>query len=288
MVNAVMETPFVPQRWMKDHTGMQGAEFLSDTDGKNLGVMSIRSSHDQATTLWERARTVAVDHATYLSAIGVTKQMCNRLLEPFMWHTAIVSATEWENFFALRFEGGAEIHMQKIAEMMLESYNSSRPKLLQPGDWHIPFGEQIDYKAIDEYLRGTNLDWDINNRTSFGTQRKKTIEVAAAISTMMCARTSYTVPGNELSEWTVKKYLEKFNDMASKAHWSPFEHCAPAMTDMEYKNHIHTTWDEERRTVTEYGWSGNFRGFKQYRKMFPNENRSDPRVKRWTVEELTA
>ena len=33
---------------------------------------------------------------------NVHKQWVNRLLEPYMWHTVIVTATEWENFFALR------------------------------------------------------------------------------------------------------------------------------------------------------------------------------------------
>ena len=50
----------------------------------------------------------AVQSAKNLSEFGLTKQIVNRLLEPFMWHTVIVTATDYENFFALRAHEAAE------------------------------------------------------------------------------------------------------------------------------------------------------------------------------------
>ena len=128
MLKMVQENPFIPIKWMKDHSGMQGNEFMEH------GV------HDIA-DCWLRARDEAIEHAKELSQRGLTKQVCNRLLEPFMWHTVIVTASEWENFFALRAHPAAEIHIQDLAHKMLDAYNTSTPKQLTP----IVTGKQLLY-----------------------------------------------------------------------------------------------------------------------------------------------
>ena len=96
MVEAVQNDPFIPIAWQKEHKGMQGTEYLTDD-------LSIQF----ATSTWLSARTDAVKWAKSLHSSNngyksVTKQLCNRLLEPFMWHTVLLTATEFENFFDLR------------------------------------------------------------------------------------------------------------------------------------------------------------------------------------------
>ena len=72
-------------------------------------------------------------------------------------------------------------------------------------------------------------------------------------------------------------------------HWSPFEHCAKAMTKDEYKANLrgnvklqqitrHSKAYESGDTPEAEGWSGNFKGFVQYRKIFQGENKIDERV----------
>src|SRR5690606_776072 len=136
MVQSVMENPFVPIKWMKEHKGMQGTEYWNP---------ELIPGRDYPSD-WLRARDSAVEHAKELHASGhgLSKQMCNRLLEPFMYHTVIATASEWENFFALRAHEAAEIHMQDLAFKMLGAYNQSEPKQLKAGEWHIPFGDNID------------------------------------------------------------------------------------------------------------------------------------------------
>lgn len=90
MVKSVKENPFVPIAWQADHKGMQGTEYLNERDS------------EVCDSAWLVARNKAVEQAEYLATRNSTKQLCNRLLEPFMYHTVIVTATEWENFFALR------------------------------------------------------------------------------------------------------------------------------------------------------------------------------------------
>ena len=91
MVKDVEENPFIPIAWQKSHKGMQGIEYLEIKDG----VYGVKEH-------WLEARNKAVQLATALHNSNVTKQLCNRLLEPFVWTTELITGTEWENFFELR------------------------------------------------------------------------------------------------------------------------------------------------------------------------------------------
>ncbi len=268
MVKSVHETPFIPLAFQKDHKGMQGTEYYQD-DSLPKAV-------------WLEARNYAMTVATSMHNAKITKQLCNRLLEPFMYHKVIVSATEWENFFALRCpdyrshaepkrshrskrdylkaynmdaneisygildwlqlnKGQAEIHMMALAEAMWDAYNESIPNLLEFGDWHIPYREKITDLQIQQEVEGISSSFDCE-------------EAAVKISTVMAARTSYTLVGQDQKPMTFGRAVELHDEMknANPKHMSPFEHCGQAGNGDEV--------------------SGNFRGFKQYRKMIPNEN----------------
>jgi hypothetical protein len=251
--------------------------------------------------LWKQAADKVIEVAEEMSELGSTKQIINRLLEPFMWHTVIVTATEWENFFALRCpqynvngdifrskkdtcrmydlnyhadsmewfrmnKGQAEIHMMALAEAMWDAYNESKPNELLPGQWHIPFGDKLS----DE-VKGTAYG------PLFGVK----------VATAMCARVSYTTVGDEKELPSWEKLMELHDRLAASGHWSPFEHCAKAMDSKEYAYSLNgpfkldSRYEEfsgqpggQTRTIItgSKGWSGNFQGFIQYRKTFTNEN----------------
>ena len=170
MVKMVQEDPFIPIAWQKDHKGMQGTEYFTNEEAVYICVVR-----------WLAARDEAVFQAEQLNKHGATKQICNRLLEPFMWHTVLVTATEWDNFFELRCpqyvspiiddkeifrskkdllkkhnlinykddvitwlsnnKSQAEIHIQALAEVMWDQQQNSIPKKLLPGEYHVPFFE---------------------------------------------------------------------------------------------------------------------------------------------------
>lgn len=172
MVEAVQNDPFIPIAWQKEHKGMQGFEYFNDFQSK-MRVID-----------WEEARDKAVEQAMYLDKKGVTKQLCNRLLEPFMWTTMLITGSRegWDNFFNLRCpqykihqgtykskkealkyglsngelknwsdldwlqnnEGHAEIHIMDLAEKIYDAMNESTPKQLQAGEYHIPMIEVIE------------------------------------------------------------------------------------------------------------------------------------------------
>jgi len=235
MLQQVQENPFIPIAWQADHSGMQGSEYLG-----NWGELQ---------DYWLQARDEAVRAASNLNFCGLTKQLCNRLLEPFMYHKVIATGTEWENFFALRAHLQAEIHIADLAEKMLLAYNESTPKLLQPGEWHIPFGDKFDeikiLSVVDNY-----------NQLEAEEQELLLQRTKVKIATARCARVSYN---NFEGKDDYEADLKLHDILSSSGHWSPFEHCA-VVPD----------------TPSVFG--GNFQGFTQYRKTFKGENKIDPRV----------
>jgi len=302
MVEQVENDPFIPIKWMKDHKGMQGEEFIT------------KESHVQdCINAWLEARDYAVHKSSELNGCGeVTKQICNRLLEPFMWHTIICTGTEWENFFALRAHPMAEIHLQDLAYKMLDVYNASIPKELKEGEWHIPFENEIDIYS-KEFKEACNIkDYTVTGIFDSETMSIKDSEIIILnkikISTAKCAQVSYMKFGSDNYEDLIdlhnslfirpyegKRGIREIND---PIHASPAEHIAQAMTELEYYSFIKGiqptsiekegdifnmeryctgNW-KENPTPDRYGWCHNLRGFKSYRSMLPNENSTDSRV----------
>jgi hypothetical protein len=292
MVKSVEENPFIPIAWQKHHTGMQGTEYHTDK-------LNIEAKEGE----WLIARNHAVNQAKQLNSMDVTKQLCNRLLEPFMWHTVIITSSEFNNFFDLRCpnydgfkskkeflkanpelvkvanpenkywltlnKGQSEIHIMALAELMYDAYNESIPKQLQAGEWHIPFGDNINYqdKSFDIFINGERF-FDEN--------------LIIKVSTARCARVSYTVVGEESKEPNYENDIKLHNRLAESGHWSPFEHCAKAMSDEEYQSyrkgkHEVTLMDNSENKYWfiedesgELGWCNNFKGFIQYRYLIEN------------------
>ncbi|HMI94653.1 MAG TPA: FAD-dependent thymidylate synthase, partial [Polyangiales bacterium] len=124
MLRRVEDDPFIPIHWGKNQKGMQADEFLDATD-------QIAAEEE-----WLRARDAAVESVRELLALGLHKQIANRLLEPWLWHTAIISATDWSNFFALRCHKDAQPEIQQAALMMRAARNASTPVRKYLGEWH--------------------------------------------------------------------------------------------------------------------------------------------------------
>ena len=251
MVKMVKENPFIPIAWQKDHKGMQGSEYLSK-EGEISEV-------NMATSNWLSARDAAITWAESLNSDengypSVTKQLCNRLLEPFMWHTVLCTATDFENFFALRCHPHADIHIAKIAEMMLEAYNTSTPQKLGMGEWHVPFGDRLDKKEVDKFAWITNKERNLSP-----------LQTELAIATARCARISYETLGDN-PKIDFDADIRLHDSLVKGGHWSPFEHCAFA-----------TNFSKQPES--------NFKGWIQYRKKFNNENRKDNRVIKHKINE---
>lgn len=228
-IEQVRVNPAIPSHWGQNQAGMQANEELSP------------EVIDQCLAEWLSARDTAIESVVKLQKLGLHKQITNRLLEPWFHMRVILSGTEFSNFFALRAHKDAHPDLKKLAYMMLEQYNESIPYNRRAGDWHIPFGNQID----DERL--LKID-SIENHDEL---RKK-------IAVARCARISYlNFEGKDDYQADINLCDRLFSNIPK--HLSPAEHVAMC-----------TDTDE---------WYGNFRGWKQYRKFFTDENLSDWRIK---------
>lgn len=111
----VRADPFVPLVFGRNQRGMQATQSL-DADE------AIR-----ARSAWLEAARSACDHAETLAALGVHKQLANRVMEPYSYVSGIITATEWSNFFALRCHPDAQPEFRHLAELMRTAMGLSEP-----------------------------------------------------------------------------------------------------------------------------------------------------------------
>ena len=92
-------------------------------------------------------------------------------------------------------------------------------------------------------------------------------KVLVMISTSLAARTSYTIVGEE-KEVDYQKMIELHDRLLTQdpPHSSPLEHCARAMSDIEYESF----YKGQVGLGGESGWCNNLKGFIPYRYMIDN------------------
>lgn len=239
----VLRDPVVPVHFGANQKGMQAAQEVSDRDA--------------AVAWWMLGLQQAVNLHRDGESLGIHKQIVNRVIEPWMYITAIVSATEWGNFYRLRYHLDAQPEFQHLVKLMWPIYKRSQPKILQPGEWHMPliFGDEDRDAArlIAEQGRQC-FDTDCCFDPTFF--EEEVSDILRKVSVGRCARVSYlTHDGRrDLSEdIALHDRLAKTAEAGEPGHWSPFEHVAQALGD-----------PKER--------SGNYVGWGQYRKLFPHEH----------------
>lgn len=210
MIANVMEKPFVPGVFPINRPGMSATDYIS-------------AGHRDFETLaeeWLIARDKAVHAAGNLLKYNIHKQMVNRLLEPFMWHTAIISATEWDNFFTLRCNNATtEPHFWRLACLMRDELVKSIPKMIGHGDYHLPLIEPEELAELPLY--------DL--------MRMSTARIAA-VSYLRQDKREYD------------KEIARYELLRDNTHLSPFEHIAtPTPFKTEWANF--RGWRQHRRDI---------------------------------------
>ncbi len=193
-IRAVTADPFIPEVFGSNQKGMQPGAALAEEETQ------------EARQLWEDAMDHAVLSAGLLAKLGVHKQYANRLLEPFSWHTAVITATDLDNFFHLRISPLAQGELRKAAEMMLDCSNKA-PRPLNYDEWHLPYVDPSE--AFN--LETAGLD-------------------VAKISVARCARVSYLTQNGVRDP---AEDLVLYDRLVSSGHMSPLEHVARPMTQDE-------------------------------------------------------
>lgn len=222
----------MPEVWGSEQKGMQ--------TGASLEIRA----QILAKGIWSDAAFHAARSADSLSKIGVHKSIVNRLLEPFTHINVVVTATEWDNFFGLRLDKGAEPTMRALAVAMWEARNASTPRVLKPGEWHLPFITDEDQDSI---LKVVETDWNVHPSD------EEWCKACIKVSVARCARVSY-MSFDTGKRSTIDEDLRLYDKLlgAQPLHASPAEHQATPSEDR-------SLW-------------GNFLGFAQYRKMLKGES----------------
>lgn len=270
MIQAVMDDPYIPERFSAAGPGMQGSGWLDGAD------------HEAAVGRWLHARDRAVIAAMGLlnnqdfdvladkmplgffsrlnhhhSSVwanswltqSVHKQDVNRLLEPWMWVTQIITATweGWSNFFALRCHKAAHPAFQRVARMIyLRVRDCKEIDHLEHGQWHLPFVER-------EIVQG--FRWH-GSLVATGARLPFALQASAA----RCAWLSYENHEKEAGPEAIERTYDRlFAEIP--VHASPVEHQATP---------VHLALTDTRPELR-----SNFAGWLQARKLIPMEAITD-------------
>ena len=267
MVEAVENDPFIPIAWQKEHTGMQGFEYFTkkvNVETTDLGDLKLA---------WLEARDYAIKQSTWLNKVGVTKQLCNRLLEPFMWTTMLITGSKegWDNFFSLR---SPEYHLENVP-IVNEDLSLNSKTLTLVGKSKKELLKQINEIDSDSYTgfktiinNYSDLDWlkinkgqaeihmmMLSEKVYDAIQESVPIQLKPnewhipmisdleslklstddqiKLSVGRTANTSYTVVGDG-KELTLEHAIKIHDKCVELVHSSVFEHCARAMSVEEY------------------------------------------------------
>jgi thymidylate synthase ThyX len=218
----VLEEPYVPIEFGSNQPGMQAGPALSgekrdaaerewlrardDAVRRVLGLVAdpdAISVDDDLLEVLGQVEEAIRNRAQSAEWLNVHKQVANRLLEPFMWHTVIVTATEWDNFWNLRCHSDAQPEIRLIAETMRAAAEASGPEELGLGEWHLPLVGPEDREQV------------------------ASIEDLIKISAGRCARVSYLTHAGKRD---LDADIELHDRLLESGHMSPLEHPARPLT----------------------------------------------------------
>ena len=243
----IKANPATPVSWGKNQPGMKANEDVGSTVAL------------EAEQIWNRAKDDALHWADALAhKLAIHKQIANRITETWMTMKTVISGTEWNNFFHLRNHADAQPEIKALAEAMTVAYTTHLPVPLKPGQWHLP------YITIAEYVPTGELQYLNNNFDPIS------LEEAKIVSASCCAQVSYRK--NDDSFDKAKKIYDQLI-LSEPVHASPIEHQATPMDVDSMCRFEPDTWQPGVTHVSANSdlWSGNLRGWIQYRKLIRNE-----------------
>ena len=301
MVEVVEKEPFVPIAWQLSHKGMQGTEYLTDPEHikeKNEIWLAARDmSVDISKELIGNIGKIVYDEDNVVDSVEIpntslSKNYSNRLLEPFMWVTQIVTGSResFENLFRLRcpiYELEVcpdSVVYARSKKEFIEHYGCFEEKddlwWLQrnKGQAEIHFMDLAEkmYDALNESepIELESGEWHIpfSNEPCFTPEMSLMDKIV--LSCAMIARTSYTKIGDSqnISLETARNIFERCK---KERHDSIFEHAGRCMTKREWETNLRGkavykfsedyfdgNFVPENKSK---GWNKAFRGFLQLR-----------------------
>lgn len=219
----VKEDPAYPVSWPCEQPGMSGGTELEGGDLEDAKLL-YKFVHEK---VWREVDAYLKMHPEKSERLH--KSVVNRFLEPFMWHTVLVSSTGWENFRGLRCSPQAQPEMRLAAEKMMEALDASTPTELDYGQWHMPFMDDLDELAEIYHMMHLKM-----------------------ISAARCARVSYLTHGTGVKDVQEDLRLAGQLQQSNPIHASPFEHVARPLERGEIGDSNFWGWWQYREDI-EFG-----------------------------------
>lgn len=234
----------LPVKWTMNERGMQGTVVApTDVAATADAILAAHSDYSRRT-------------ARQLAALKLHKQHVNRVIENHSTVTVLITATEWANFFALRLHHDTQPDMQRLAQRMKAALDGSTPAKLASWAYHMPFVTKQERLAHP-------------------------LTLLRLMSAGRCARVSYLTHDGKRD---IAADIDLAKRLQAAGHMSPFEHIAQALpVEVAFDDR----WDSwgwripSRAANTFYPdgilptalvWSGNFRGWHQWRQSLPGQD----------------
>lgn len=197
--------------------------------GMNASQVLDEKQAEEFKSEWlEMANLVADKVEDWTKKYNLHKQVVNRILEPFMMTTTIITATEWDNFFMTRYAEGVEPTMHDLAECMLDALTTAKVLCeTQNQEYSNIVGRHIHLPFVDVQ--------ELQSRT---------VQECIMQSVARCARC--TIMSNVTKEKsTLEEDSKLFNRLITAKptmHASPFEHQAVATKSREAYFNLRGGW----------------------------------------------
>lgn len=228
LLEQIRTNPAGPVHWGKNRPGMQATEEHDALIAHpRTGVLLEREE------AWSVMAAEAADWAQAWSDAGYHKQIVNRVIEPFSYISVVITATSWDNFYALRAHADAQPEIQDVAETMLKIVGDVPVRMIEETNMHDPHAWHIPFVSIQE-------------------RHEYAVPELLAMSAARCARTSYLThdkknPSFEQDDGLYRRLVE-----SEPLHASPLEHQALHRADSQaYRNF--SGWKQHRQFLEEAG-----------------------------------
>lgn len=215
--NNIRNGMFAPVYWGANQRGMSANTQLT---GWRKAI---------AKGLWKINGYINTGFHYLLECLGVHKQICNRIVEPWVVTHTVITGTEWDNFFQLRYNKSAQPEFIILAKCIHDAIKASSPRVLENNEPHLP------YITNEDRVNHTVVD-------------------CIKVSVARCCRVSYkNNNSNTLSEFD--KDVALFERLFKDHHMSPFEHVGFVCNQGRITKDLHHELQRNFR-----GWY-QFRGF---------------------------
>lgn len=191
MIDWISRDPAMPLHLGSNRSGMQSGPEVEDSEE----LRRIIKARYKNTVLW---------CDTLADQFNPHKEILNRYTEPWGWITGIhtMGRAQLMNAFNLRINKKAGPNVQRLFVAMARLYRDSKPRRLEPGQWHIPFVDSIHSRTTPGTavpLNHDNLIWS-------------------------AARSAWCSYNNPTKDATFEKAKKRHDDCITYKHATPLEH----------------------------------------------------------------